>query len=281
VPCRQWSYTEPLALDSIRYNYLGRPTVGGVSRHGRPAPAPVTGAGMLGRRLTILAIVCFLAFALGSRPLQGAAPNTRPFHLPFSDDPGPSTWLLGQAYGNTTTAFRWRLSQYAAGQGMHFGIDFSARCGTPVAAIGAGVVTKVDAPEHGAGPHNLMVDHPNGYASFYGHLYERPPLSVGDIVSQGQLVGLTGDPDETCTSRPHLHLEIRDAGAYRRAFNPVPLIEADWDALTLVGSFNRGFERDLADPRRWQHLDDQPDIVFHGPILNHYRQAWPPEWSGQ
>ena len=73
----------------------------------------------------------------GRTPRPAAAQSARPFGLPFADPPGPSTWLLVQAYGNTTTAFRWRLSQYGAGQGLHFGLDFSARCGTTVVAIGA------------------------------------------------------------------------------------------------------------------------------------------------
>jgi murein DD-endopeptidase MepM/ murein hydrolase activator NlpD len=215
--------------------------------------------------------------------VEAAAPAPQTgigFGLPFADPPGPSTWLLGQSYGNTTTAYRWRISTYAAGQGLHFGVDFSARCGTTVVAIGAGRVFKVDAAEHGAGPHNLVIDHGNGYASLYGHLYERPRLAVGDPIAQGQAVGLTGDPDLTCTSRPHLHLEVRDAPGMRRAYNPIALIDADWDALSLAGPFGRGFERDLDSPRQWQFLDDQPEVQFGGPLLNQYRRAWPPEWAG-
>ncbi len=228
-------------------------------------------------RLCLIAGALVLAFADSA---AAAAQSARPFGLPFADPPGPSTWLLIQAYGNTTTAFRWRLSQYGAGQGLHFGLDFSARCATTVVAIGDGVVAEVDAAQHGAGPHNLMIDHPNGYASFYGHLLQRPQFQPGDRVTQGQAVALTGDPDETCTSRPHLHLEIRDAPGHRLAYNPVNLIQADWEALLLTGAFGRGFERDLDNPRQWQYLDDQPDIRFGGPLLNQYAHPWPPEWSG-
>src|SRR3972149_760261 len=114
-----------------------------------------------------------LTLLLSSQP-QSSAQTEKPFGLPFADPPGPSTWLLGQGYGNTTGAYRQRKTTYAAGQGVHFGVDFSAGCGTPVVAIGDGVVSKVDALSHGAAPHNLMIDHPNGYASFYGHLLERP-----------------------------------------------------------------------------------------------------------
>jgi hypothetical protein len=111
-------------------------------------------------------------------------------------------------------------------------------------------------------------------------LLERPHFSPGDVVAKGQAVGLTGDPDETCTSRPHLHLEVRDANSYRHAFNPVPLIDADWDRLALLGGSGRGFERDLDNPRQWQSMDDQPDVTFGGPIVNHYKNPWPVEWAG-
>jgi murein DD-endopeptidase MepM/ murein hydrolase activator NlpD len=232
-------------------------------------------------RLSLALVLGVLASAAAARAEAPEADDAKPFGLPFAAPPGPSTWLLGQPYGNTTTAYRWRISTYGAGQGLHFGIDFSARCGTPVVAIGDGQVAKVDAAEHGAGPHNLMINHPNGYASFYGHLYERPRLSPGDPITRGQVIGLTGDPDLTCTSRPHLHLEVRDAGVYRHAYNPIVLIDADWDALSLAGPFGRGFQRDLDNPRQWQFLDDQPEVAFGGALLNQYTRTWPPEWNGQ
>ena len=221
------------------------------------------------------------------RPGDGAAagpaalqpPEERPFRLPFLDPPGPGTWLLGQAYGNTTGAYRQRRIIYEAGQGVHFGVDLSARCGTPIVAIGDGVVTKVDALEHGSAPHNLMIDHANGYASFYGHLLERPALEPGQTVQAGEIVAKVGDPDGNCASRPHLHLEIRNAGLYTQAFNPMLLIEADWDSLALVGPFGTGFARDLSEPRRWQSLYDQPEVRFWGPILNDYANPWPIDWN--
>ena len=233
--------------------------------------------------LFLLALVCT---PTGSLPVNfiaavevATAQEAPPFRLPFLDPPGPSTWLLGQVYGNTVGAYRQRRETYRAGQGVHFGIDLSATCGYPIVAIGDGVVAKVDALEHGAAPHNLMIDHANGYASFYGHLLETPNLYVGQVVKAGEVVAKVGDPDETCTSRPHLHLEIRNAGAYNRAFNPIQLIAADWDTLALYGSFSSGFARDLNDPRRWQNVYDQPDVQFWGPLLNDYANPWPLEWN--
>jgi hypothetical protein len=59
-------------------------------------------------------------------------------------------------------------------------------------------------------------------------------------------------------------------------------IDADWVNLSLIGSFNEGFQRDLQNPRQWQHMDDQPIVQFVGPILNEYLHTWPPpkgDWS--
>lgn len=211
-------------------------------------------------------------------PPPDAPPETPPFILPFQGPPGPSTWFLGQPYGNTRGAFILREMFYMAGQGLHFGLDFAAPCGTDVVAIGDGVVVEIDT--HGSAPHSVMIDHPNGYSSLYGHLLERVTLDIGQTVSQDQVIGLSGDPFTTCRSAPHLHLEIR-SNFHDRTYNPVPLIAADWENLSLFGAFNAGFQRDLNQPRQWQRLDDQPIVFFAGPLLNDYQQTWPPpqgEW---
>ncbi len=222
-------------------------------------------------------VIALLLMAL-SPATTPTAPVVKPFGLPFNTAPGPSTWLFIQSYGNTTTAYRWRIAQYAAGQGLHFGVDFAARCGTPIVAIGDGVVLEVDNLSHGAGPHNLIIQHPNGYASLYGHLLQRAHLAAGDRVARGQVIGLTGDPDETCTSRPHLHLEIRTAPDLSRAVNPILLIQADWNALAVSGDAS-DFERDLNNPRQWQYLDDQPNVKFGAKLLNQYAHPWPLDWN--
>jgi murein DD-endopeptidase MepM/ murein hydrolase activator NlpD len=233
-------------------------------------------------RHPIILLLGLVAFGIVSAfPVDrgnAAQSDEPPFGLPLEGPPGPSTWLLAQPYGNTEFAYRTRVSFYFAGQGLHFGVDLSAPCGTTVVAIGDGVVSEVDSSYHGAGPHSLTIDHPNGYASFYGHLSQRPSLRPGDPVQRGDPVGLSGDPDETCTSRPHLHLEIRNAPSHTIGYNPVPLIQAEWDRIAAVGAQALGFEQDLADPRRWQGLFDQPDVNFGHPLVNDYADAWPPSW---
>jgi murein DD-endopeptidase MepM/ murein hydrolase activator NlpD len=203
-------------------------------------------------------------------------PATPPFRLPFDAAPGVDTWLVTQWYGNTQFAYHWRRLWYEAGQGMHFGLDFGAPCGTEVVAIGDGVVTFADSTRFGSGPHNLLIDHGNGFVSLYGHLLETPELRPGDVVRRGQVIGLSGDPDLTCVSRPHLHLEIRDS-SYHYAYNPVQMIATDWDTLALFGP-RSGFQRDLENPRRWVTPVDQPVVDFWAGPLNDYLRPWPPDW---
>jgi murein DD-endopeptidase MepM/ murein hydrolase activator NlpD len=228
----------------------------------------------------ILKLVVILSlFLIGSPGYTQSLDDVgeRPFILPFAGDPGPNSWLLIQPYGNTTFAYQYRNNVYYGGQGLHFGIDLAAPCGTEIQAIGDGTVFSVDS-WHGAGPHNLLINHPNGYASFYGHLLVRSFLRPGETVVAGQVVGLSGDPDRTCNSRPHLHLEIRDTETHARAFNPIVLIDADWERLALYGGEPVQFQQSSEDTQRWTNMYDQPETRFGYPSLNQYELSWPYDW---
>jgi murein DD-endopeptidase MepM/ murein hydrolase activator NlpD len=220
-------------------------------------------------------ILILFALVLWVAP-AAAQPSAKPFSLPVALPPGPNTWLFGQPYGNTAGAFLRGDDWYRAGQRLHFGIDLSMPCGTPLIAIGDGEVVGVDDLSFGSAPHNLLIRHDAGYVSLYGHLLERPPLVPGQRVSSGQEVARSGDPDVTCDSRPHLHLEIRSLD-YRTAYNPVALIDADWHTLALAGPFRYPlFQQDLDNARRWLTLEDQPDVAFGGQALNVYAASYPP-----
>jgi murein DD-endopeptidase MepM/ murein hydrolase activator NlpD len=221
-----------------------------------------------------------VGFCLALLALPGAIP-ARPagaepvFGPPLAGPPGPDRWFISQWYGNTVWAYQNRSQVYGAGQGIHFGVDFAARCGTPVIAIGDGTVFAVDGP-YGSAPHNLVIRHPNGLFSLYGHLLERPAIAVGTAVRAGQAVALVGDPaGERCDIEPHVHLEIRRAGM-SEAVNPVPLVALDWERAA-IGLRRNGlrFAIDLDDPATWTTPGDQPSITFGQRLLNDYPRAWP------
>jgi len=244
------------------------------------------------RILALVGLAVLITLGLSSQATLTAMaqPEVKPFGLPFDTAPGPSTWLLGQLYGNTTGAYRTRVIWYGAGQGLHFGLDFPARCGTPVVAIGDGVVVGVDELARGAGPHNLLIRHGDSYVSLYGHLFERPNLAWGQVPRLGS--GCDPRPGDRRDRRPGSDLHLAPAPAPRDPLDQLRhrlqpgqpdrrrlnLIDADWDSLMLAAPFGRGFARDLTDPRRWQYAEDQPDVQFGGPLLNDYDQPWPPDW---
>ncbi|MBK8023310.1 MAG: M23 family metallopeptidase [Chloroflexi bacterium] len=241
------------------------------------------------RRLIGLFLVAALAagllLAAGGPLTTGVAAQTRPeggkpLGLPVAAAPGPSTWLLGQPYGNTIGAFLRGDEWYRAGQRLHFGIDFSMLCGTPLVAVGDGEVLFVDDMGFGSAPHNLLIRHDAGVVSLYGHLLDRAPVQPGQRVAKGEVVGYSGDPDETCTSRPHLHFELRSLD-YQTTYNPVAYIDANWHMLASIGSFAYPmFQQDLDNARRWMSLDDQPDVRFGGAALNLYVAPYPDFRSG-
>ncbi len=220
-----------------------------------------------GRWLALLVAGGMLAAGTAS------AQAPKPFGLPFAEPPGLATWYVVQPYGNTVFAFHERRNLYRSGQGLHMGLDLAAACGTPVMAIGDGVVLSVDG-RGGSPPHNLMIDHGNGYVSFYGHLLQRPAVEAGQTVRRGEAVALSGDMFGTCYGAPHLHLEIRDR-SLNHLVNPVSVVDADWHSILLLGAAGHAYTRDLDLPRRWQSIDDQPDIDLGQGLLNDYAHSWP------
>jgi murein DD-endopeptidase MepM/ murein hydrolase activator NlpD len=87
----------------------------------------------------------------------------------------------------------------------HPGIDIAAEEGTPVTAADGGVVTFAGWEEKGYG-YMVVIEHGDGWASYYGHLSEIS-VEVGQMLQQGDLLGKSGSTGSA--SGPHLHFELR------------------------------------------------------------------------
>ena len=93
----------------------------------------------------------------------------------------------------------------------HEGIDYAAPTGTPVSAIGDGVVIK--SQKSGGYGNLVIIKHPNGYSTYYGHLskYGRG-IKKGVRVKQGQVIGYVGATG--LATGPHLDFRIQLNGKF-------------------------------------------------------------------
>ena len=88
----------------------------------------------------------------------------------------------------------------------HNGTDYVAPKGTPVSAMAGGQV--VAAGWKGGYGKLVVIRHPNGYKTFYGHLSGfAKGIRKGASVTQGQLIGYVGATG--LATGPHLHFEMR------------------------------------------------------------------------
>lgn len=97
----------------------------------------------------------------------------------------------------------------------HHGIDYAAPTGTPVSTVGDGTVTF--AGIKGQYGNLVIIRHPNGYKTYYGHLSRfGSGIKSGTKVKQGQVIGYVGSTG--LATGPHLHYEVR---VNNRPINPV------------------------------------------------------------
>ncbi len=89
-------------------------------------------------------------------------------------------------------------------QEEHPGIDIAVPVGSIVRAAGGGIILQTG--EHEAYGRFVLLEHPDGYQSMYGHL-SRILAVQGAVVSAGEVVARSGNTGRS--SAPHLHFEIR------------------------------------------------------------------------
>ena len=98
----------------------------------------------------------------------------------------------------------------------HHGTDLGAGCGTPIKSAAPGRV--IFSGWMGAYGNAIMIRHPNGVVSLYGHMSRRN-LGPGNVVGRNEIIGRVGTTG--ASTGCHLHFEVRRGG---RAFNPQSLI---------------------------------------------------------
>ena len=127
-------------------------------------------------------------------------------------------WQVPCSYTSITSPFGNRKSPTAGASSYHQGVDLDTGTGDPVYATRAGVVT-VAGWGNAAGNY-VQINHQDGFSSIYMHL-KSSCVSAGQIVSAGQLIGLTGATG--ITTGDHLHFGISYNGVYVNPCNYVAL----------------------------------------------------------
>ena len=93
--------------------------------------------------------------------------------------------------------------------GLHRGIDFAVRIGTPVMVAGDGEV--IIAGWHKLYGYRVMVRHVNHYDTMYAHFSRiAPGIRPGVQVEQGQVIGYSGNTGNS--TGPHCHYEVHYYG---------------------------------------------------------------------
>ena len=108
---------------------------------------------------------------------------------------GPKTEPSGRPVGGVLT------QNFHPG---HNGLDFGIVVGTPVEATMDGKVVHAGWNNQGYG--NLVIVDNGTYKTYYAHL-SSIPVAVGDFVTAGTTIGLSGNTGNS--TGPHLHYEIR------------------------------------------------------------------------
>lgn len=99
-------------------------------------------------------------------------------------------------------------------ESCHPGIDIGVAEGTPVHAGGSGTV--IMASYNGGYGNYTCIDHGGGISTCYAH-QSSIQVSVGQQVSQGQVIGLSGNTG--FSTGPHMHFEVRINGAVTQPLN--------------------------------------------------------------
>jgi murein DD-endopeptidase MepM/ murein hydrolase activator NlpD len=93
----------------------------------------------------------------------------------------------------------------------HLGVDYVAPRGTPVSALGDGTV--LFAGYKGANGNLVILRHPKGFTTYYGHLAKiRKGIRRGARVAQGDVVGYVGATGRA--TGPHLDFRMKHASRF-------------------------------------------------------------------
>ena len=113
------------------------------------------------------------------------------------------------------SGYGYRSDPFTKIKKFHYGMDFTAKTGTPIFATGDGVVYKADNSLSGYG-HHIEINHGFGYKTLYAHL-SKYNCRPGQKVKRGDIIGYVGSTGRS--QAPHLHYEVLKDGEHVNPIN--------------------------------------------------------------
>lgn len=121
--------------------------------------------------------------------------------------------------GWMSSSYGYREDPFTGERAWHGGVDFAGREGSPVNAVGAGVVTY--AGERWGYGNLVEVTHGDGYVTRYGH-NANILVKEGEVVRRGDQLAEMGSTGRS--TGPHVHLEVLKDG---ESVNPWKYVQAE------------------------------------------------------
>jgi murein DD-endopeptidase MepM/ murein hydrolase activator NlpD len=193
--------TKMAKLDPREFNFDVPPGVGGPEK---PAASAV------GAPPNTLEALERLSHQVDRQREQLSALESLMLDRKLNDQVTPSGWPVDGGW--VSSAFGLRADPFTGHQSYHEGVDIASRLGSPILAMGDGVLTFAgEKPGYGL---CVEVTHESGLITRYAHT--RAVLAKeGDRVKKGETIALVGSSGRS--TGPHLHFEVVRNGS---AVNP-------------------------------------------------------------
>lgn len=158
-----------------------------------------------------------LADEEAQRQIEAARQEAASGSISTPSSPSSSGFIypLG-ASGFVTDAYGYRYHPIYGDYKFHPAVDFAVPQGTPIYATKSGTVTAATYNEYNG--YYVAINHNDGYTSLYAHMTNFV-VSVGQTVSQGEVIGYVGSTGYS--TGPHMHFEITYGGA---SVNPMEYV---------------------------------------------------------
>lgn len=137
----------------------------------------------------------------------------------YQFDPGSGWyWPLPSNCVKVNSFYGPRKDPISGKRANHSGTDIGgAPTGTQIYAAKGGVV--LTSAHHSSYGNYVVISHGDGLSTLYAHMSKRA-VKVGDVVSQGQVIGYVGSTGRS--TGPHLHFEVRVNGVRQDALKYYP-----------------------------------------------------------